>query len=227
MERVKCPYCDSYFIINKDNYKNGYSIHEKNGKYNALKVYHEIVWCTNPECGELILIVQLKEGELAYSRFTSKKTLHDWTLLPENRYMNLPDFIPSIVQEDYKEACLIADLSPKASATLLRRCLQSMIRDFWGINEKNLFLEIEKLQGKIDSDLFSAIHSMRAIANIGAHPEKDISTIIEIESEETKELIGLIEILFKEWYFEREEKKKRLEKIKTISQSKTQKGEII
>ncbi|WP_083803471.1 DUF4145 domain-containing protein [Sagittula stellata] len=57
-----------------------------------------------------------------------------------------PSFIPTPIIEDYTEACRISLLSPKASATLSRRCLQGMIRDFCGIKEKNLFNEIEKLK---------------------------------------------------------------------------------
>jgi hypothetical protein len=50
--------------------------------------------------------------------------------------MPLPDYIPEQIKDDYYEACSILNLSPKASATLARRCLQGMIRDFWGITKK-------------------------------------------------------------------------------------------
>ena len=55
-----------------------------------------------------------------------------WRLIPESDAKVFPDYIPQQIREDYVEASKIKELSPKASATLSRRCLQGMIRDFWG-----------------------------------------------------------------------------------------------
>ena len=54
-----------------------------------------------------------------------------------------PDYIPQTIRSDYEEAHAILNLSPKASATLSRRCLQGMIRDFWGISKARLVDEID------------------------------------------------------------------------------------
>ena len=53
--------------------------------------------------------------------------------MPESDAKPQPEFIPEAIRQDYREACRIRDLSPKASATLARRCLQGMIRDFCAI----------------------------------------------------------------------------------------------
>lgn len=71
--------------------------------------------------------------------------------------------------------------SPKASATLSRRCIQGMIRDRWEVKESTLFHEIDAIKDKIDPRTWAAINSVRQIGNIGAHMEKDIDLIVEID----------------------------------------------
>jgi hypothetical protein len=87
--------------------------------------------------------------------------------------------------------------------------LQGIIRDFWKITKPRLKDEIDALQGQIDSQTWDAIDSVRQIGNIGAHMEKDVNVIIDVEPDEAELLIGLIETLFEDWYVDREEKKKR------------------
>ncbi|MBJ8465631.1 DUF4145 domain-containing protein [Acinetobacter nosocomialis] len=124
--------------------------------------------------------------------------------------------IPEVILNDYEEACLIKDLSPKASATLARRCLQGMIRDFWKVKEKNLFEEIKAIQDKIEPEVWEAIDSIRSLGNIGAHMEKDINIIVDVEPDEAQLLISLLEMLFDEWYIAANERKERLQKIKDL-----------
>lgn len=119
---------------------------------------------------------------------------------PPAAAMYLPDYIPTALRQDYLEAVQIADLSPKASATLARRCLQGMIHDFWGIKEKNLNAEITALKEKIPQKQWDAIDAMRKIGNIGAHMEKDVELIIDVDPDEAKKLLKVIELLFKNWY---------------------------
>ena len=124
---------------------------------------------------------------------------------PQSSAKQYPDYIPMAIREDYEEACAIVNLSPKASATLSRRCLQGMIRDFWEIKESNLAKAIEKLEGKIPAAQWKVVDGVRRIGNIGAHMEKDINLIVDIEPEEAEKLLKLIEHLLKQWYIERHE----------------------
>jgi Domain of unknown function (DUF4145) len=131
------------------------------------------------------------------------------------------EYVPEAIRRDYEEACLIRDLSPKASATLSRRCLQGMIRDFHGVKKKrNLQLEIEAIKTKVDPPIWNAIDGLRKIGNIGAHMEKDVNLIIEVEPEEAEKLIKLNELLFKEWYINREERKKLVQEVADIGKQK-------
>src|SRR5262249_23110992 len=134
-----------------------------------------------------------------------KPALATWTLRPKSNARPFPAYIPTPILDDYNEACLIVIDSPKASATLSRRCLQGMIRDFWGIKDKTLLVEINALQGKIDPTTWAAVDAVRSVGNIGAHMEKDINLIVDVEPEEAQLLIGLIEFLLKDWYVGRHE----------------------
>lgn len=126
-------------------------------------------------------------------------------ILPNSTAKQYPDYIPQAIRDDYSEACSIVNFSPKASATLSRRCLQGMIRDFWGISKPRLIDEINELQDKIHATQWKVIDSIRRIGNIGAHMEKDINLIVDIDPDEAQKLIKLIELLIKDWYIQRHE----------------------
>ena len=129
--------------------------------------------------------------------------------------------IPAPILQDYGEACLIRDLSPKASATLTRRCLQGMIRDFWVISKARLIDEINDLQGKVDGTTWKAIDAVRSIGNIGTHMEKDINVIVDVDPDEANLLLGLIEVLLEEWYIRRHEREEHMQKVIAAAQSKS------
>jgi hypothetical protein len=138
------------------------------------------------------------------------KHLETWNLIPPSNAKVFPDYVPKAIRDDYVEACKIRDLSPKASATLSRRCLQGMIRDFWGIVKPRLIDEIEALKEKTDALTWEAIDSTRKIGNVGAHMEKDINLIVDVDANEANLLIWLIELLVKDWYITRQERQERL-----------------
>src|SRR5690606_24945700 len=89
----------------------------------------------------------------------------EWTLLPESEAKVMPDYVPKPIVEDYQEACRIRYLSPKASATLARRCLQGMIRDFHKISKATLKQEIDALETIVTKDVWDAIHAVRSVGN--------------------------------------------------------------
>lgn len=127
------------------------------------------------------------------------------SIYPKSKAKQFPEFIPASLRQDYEEAYSILDLSPKASATLSRRCLQGMIRDFHGIKGNSLYHEISQLEEIIPASQYKVLHSLRKLGNIGAHFEKDVNLIVKIEANEAEKLIKLIEFLFEKWYIEQKE----------------------
>lgn len=104
-----------------------------------------------------------------------------------------------------------------------------MIRDFCGISLKTLHAEITELGKQVDAgtaprqvseESIAAIDAVRQMGNIGAHFEADINLIIEVDASEALALIGLIELLFKEWYQSRDERQKRLAGLKKMAETK-------
>lgn len=138
-------------------------------------------------------------------------------LLPPSSAIKFPEYIPQSIRADYEEAISILQLSPKASATLSRRCLQGMIRDFWGVRCSTLSQEINSLKNKIPSNHWKAIDALRKIGNIGAHMEKDVNLILDITPEEAEKLLWLIEFLLRGWYVERHESNQLLDHITKIA----------
>lgn len=124
-------------------------------------------------------------------------------IYPKSLAKQFPDYVPQQIRKDYEEAYSIVDLSPKASATLSRRALQGMIRDFYGIQKNSLFDEIEAIEDKINPTEKPVLNNLRQIGNIGAHPEKDINLIVNIEPGEAEKLLKVIEYFMKSWYVNR------------------------
>jgi hypothetical protein len=97
-----------------------------------------------------------------------------------------------------------------------------MIRDYWRIQKNRLVDEIDELKNRVDPLTWDAIDAVRRVGNIGAHMEKDINVIIDVDPEEAAKLIGLIELLIRDWYVVREERKNRLAEIVSLGKAKQQ-----
>lgn len=185
--------------------------------------------CLNTECQKLALTAELRQwiGRPHAQRFGAQ--LQSWQLMPESTAQPQPEYIPAPRREDYYEACRIRELSAKASATLARRCLQGMIRDFCDIAKGTLDAEIKELRERVNAgkapagvtyESVDAIDHVRSVGNIGAHMQKDIDLIIEVEPGEAQALIGLVEMLFSEWYVARHQRQQKLAAIAAIAADK-------
>jgi Domain of unknown function (DUF4145) len=89
--------------------------------------------------------------------------------------------------------------------------------------------EIKELRQRVDTNAapsgvthesVDAIDHVRSIGNVGAHMEKDINLIIDIDPDEAQILIELVEMLFDEWYVARQNRARRLETLKGIAGTK-------
>jgi len=223
----QCPHCNHHATITDSNYREtkfGLSLENADGP----KLLHSFyIVCPNEECKKFTLTSVLFDckygfiqGDLKYYDLVVKKR---WRLVPNSFAKVFPTYIPESIIQDYEEACSIIEESPKASATLSRRCLQGMIRDFWHVNGTTLYKEIESIKDKIDALTWQSIDATRKIGNIGAHMEKDINLIIEVEPKEAFALIKLIEILIKDWYINKHERELMLKEIVNTGEKKTDK----
>ncbi|MGH7260331.1 MAG: DUF4145 domain-containing protein [Nitrospiraceae bacterium] len=218
-----CPHCERDVTISGSRTtSSSHTLSIENLEGRRTLVTRFIV-CPNKECRRFTLTAGLFESKLspAGERFISR--LEEWNLIPNSKAKTFPTYIPKAILDDYREACLIRDLSPKASATLARRCLQGILRDFWQVRPGRLVDEIEQVNGKVDPLAWGAIEAVRKLGNIGAHMEKDINMIVDVDPDEADLMIGLVETLLREWYVAREERKKRMGAIVTAASAKAPK----
>lgn len=236
MKRWTCPYCKHAQILgkNEEDYSSVSGLSHESTLGPICFVIHSIA-CANPECKQLSLAFELRKfgGRVAANNGRPLTMLTDrirvWRLLPSSHAKPQPDYIPSNIVEDYNEACGIVNLSPKASATLARRCLQGMIRNFCGISLRTLGAEITALRKAVDEgrapkgvqdDTVEAIDAIRRIGRHGAHMEMDTDIIVDIDPGEAEALIAIIEMLFEEWYVARHDRAERIAKAVGIAAAK-------
>jgi hypothetical protein len=221
----KCPYCNQNATIgSSDVHESSTTFTIKNAE-GPRELYSFFIVCPNEECKKYTLSVLLFETKrnMTTYEWETGKLIRRFDLIPKSDAKVFPDYVPRVIIEDYEEACLILNDSPKASATLARRCLQGMIRDFWKIKKGRLIDEINAIEELVDPLTWKSIDAIRKIGNIGAHMEKDINLIIDVDPNEARILLQLIEQLIEEWYINRHEKEKRLKAIIDISKDKDDK----
>lgn len=222
-----CPYCGRSTTITDSDVQYFTEHHRVANAMGPHSLQGRFIVCPNSECKKYTFDLWLTKTKIQYGDRKLGDTLNYWRLVPPSNAKIYPDYVPKAIIKDYEEACLILEGSPKASATLSRRCLQSIIRDFWKIkrpeNHKGpwrLKEEIEAIKDKVDPLTWKAIDAVRKIGNIGAHMEEDINLIIEVKPVEAEKLIGLIELLLSDWYINRHERETRLSEITALAAEK-------
>lgn len=195
-----CPFCNACIPLIDETYRyRKVSFDTLNRGYAAMDEEHDALRVEMFKCPSCQKITVKTVGIGAdYPDVTTH--IH-----PKSSAKQFPDFIPQQIREDYEEAYAIVNLSPKASATLSRRALQGMIRDFHGIKKASLFDEIRALEEIVTPSEKTVLDSIRSIGNIGAHPERNINLIVDIEAGEAEKLLKVIEYFMKTWYINKHE----------------------
>lgn len=217
-----CPYCNrDTTIVASNQESNSFDLVISNS-LGEVRLTNYFIVCPNEKCKEATIIAELSKIEYnsQFARWMKKDTIQRWKLKPDSFAKQFPSYVPKALIVDYEESCKIRDLSPKASATLARRCIQGMIRDFWGVQKNRLIDEINAIEDKVDPIIWKSIDSVRKIGNIGAHMEKDIDLIIDVDPNEAQILIEMIEMLIEEWYIHRHERELKLKSIISLSDKK-------
>ena len=188
-----CPFCDRPQTATAEKYSQTTSVFKNmeasDGRF-ALNCIALV--CSNVECGRTTIDAELSHptSDPLSGYLGAGRALKKWRLQPQGTARPLPEYIPVPIREDYYEACLIRDSSPKAAATLIRRAMQGMIRDFCGISKPTLLAEISELKKLVEEDRaprgvsaesVDAIDHVRGLGNIGAHMEKDISIVVDVD----------------------------------------------
>ena len=188
-----CPFCGRDATITEQSIHSDITRLEIANAEGPMALKSIFVVCPNSKCKKFASTLLLAKTRYVTNFGWREEEFHkEWELIPASKAQVLPDYIPQAVRDNYNEACLIASLSPKASATLSRRCLQGILRDFWKVKPGRLVDEIEQIKDKTDPLTWEAIEAVRKVGNIGAHMEKDINLIVDVEPHEADLLIGLM-----------------------------------
>ncbi|MBN1537816.1 MAG: DUF4145 domain-containing protein [Anaerolineales bacterium] len=218
-ERTKCPYCQTMvkFEIPMDNEWNGHTAIIRSPKY-RLKTIHS--QC--PSC--LKFIVSISEIESDDKGYINESLIEKiiWPIT-SSRDPAPPD-VPSHISQDYMEAALVLPISPKASAALSRRCLQSVLREEGKTKAKDLAEQIQEAVPTLPSRIAENLDAIRAIGNFAAHPIKSQVTgnIVEVEVGEAEWNLDVLDALFDHYYVRPvlEQKKRDALNVKLIDAGK-------
>ncbi len=193
---MKCPHCGISM-----HFKSEMHSFVENKYYDDFAVVNlEVGFC--PSCHKPIVIMQTGtfqkyeiDGSVDLAHCSETRIYPIWeknTLLDES--------IPEKYRKLYQESEQVNNVSPRASATLSRYLLQMLLHEELHIHDKNLQLEIEKLEGNnnVPSQLVKILQVMRRVANFGAHPKKSTnsSEIVEVEKGEAEVMLEVIQQLF-------------------------------
>ena len=127
------------------------------------------------------------------------------TILPIDRGRRaLPADVPEAIATEYREAAAILEISPRASAAMCRRCLQSLLGTSGGATAGELAPAIDQViaLGQLPKALADDLDAVRVIGNFAAHPIKSLATgtIVDVEPGEAEWNLELLEHLF-DFYF--------------------------
>lgn len=181
------------------------------------------VVCPNDACCKTMLKIDMFDRTVVKGEWVAGEVVkRSWRLMPRSMARQYDDYVPQAIREDYEEASLILNDSPKAAATLARRALQGIMRDFFCVKPGNLKDEIDAAEtsGKMDSGIVAALHAVRDVGNIGAHMEKDIDLIVPVDPGEAETLLRLIELLIDETYVARNERAGRISSVLKVAEEK-------
>ncbi len=212
-----CPYCNREQTVTEEGRQVAFADLTLPNADGPRRLVSKFVVCPNPECRKFCLIASLHSLEVSNNRSYTGKLLKTWNLVPPSRARSFPVAIPQHILEDYQEACLNVELSPKVAAALSRRCLSAMIRDYWQVQPGSLNDEFRQIRGTVDPLTWEAIESIRQSGMTGTRMEGEGAEILDTEPGEAELLIGLIETLIEDWYLAREERRKRLRQIRKVT----------
>ncbi len=124
-----------------------------------------------------------------------------YPLRPERR---VNEAVIEPYRSEYLEASAALSVSLKASAALSRRCLQTLLRQKGGFEQKDLIDQIDAAVNShnFSSDLAASMDAIRHVGNFAAHPVKNKNTgeITEVEPGEAEWLLETLEQLFDHYF---------------------------
>lgn len=196
---MKCPHCDTYIHPEFDS--TWRPVEYRTKEEFGFKIYYSLC----PACDSAL--VELEEGDLVVKQGYDGEWIKDIgsalnraLIYPVLSKRSVDPSVPDQLASDFKEACMVMNLSPKASAALSRRILQQILQEKFGIKKRNLASEIEEFVSleSIPAYLAEAVDAIRQVGNFAAHAAKNVHSgeIVDVEPGEAEWLLDVIDSLF-------------------------------
>lgn len=148
-----------------------------------------------PMCGRLIMrsLNFQDHGDLGYHNY--------YYIYPPSGGGRLASwFVPREYIEDYTEAIVVLEVSPKASAALSRRCLQNILRQEAKVKHDSLYMEIQEAitSGALPPHISEVLNIFRKLGNTATHPIRNANTgeIVPVDAEEASWCLDVLDMLF-------------------------------
>jgi hypothetical protein len=193
---MKCPNCEVAF-------------HEGEDTWEATSARDEVTtlrrWLTMmtlcPECEEPI--VKLEGRVQLTDQIMVSKVIYPTSAA----HIDVSSDVPDDMRVDYIEATQVLPISPKASAALSRRTLQSILSDK-GYTNWNLSNQIRAVLSETDSykrlplSIEQTVKAVEEFGNFAAHQKTDYTTsqIIDVEPNEAEWCLEIVAALFEHYY---------------------------
>jgi len=189
---MKCPHCQ--VTIHPD-FEKTQLTHKTNPNIGLNERGRHLQWTIShmvcPSCHKAIFSLKGVSGS-AITEFSAIVYPKAGIRLPA------PSEVTPEIADDFNEASTVFADSPKASAALSRRCLQSVLRHL-GFKQHNL---ADAIQAALDATIFPLslaenLDAIRGIGNFAAHPIKgtNATAIAEVEPEEAEWNLDVLEEL--------------------------------
>ncbi len=197
---VTCPHCQVTVQLIGERLK-GIMLtpHHILGDASASKDGYRLDSSVCPGCRQVIVAVEqiaFDDEENAY------EVLAERLLVPPAPERLVPPETPPHIARDYVEAAHVLSVSPKASAALSRRCLQTVLREQGAARQNTLSEQIQAVLPDLPSYIAAQVDAIRVIGNFAAHPIKDTRSgeIVEVEPGEAEWNLDVLDLLFDFYY---------------------------
>lgn len=178
-----------------------------------------LIWGPCPNCEKLSIEI---DHSIINHPFDEKFNIHDVARLypiPAPKNLTAPKEIPDHISRDYNEARAVQTISPRASAALARRCLETMLEE-QDYTEGVLSSKIDALLNETNTDkmlprnLRLTIDAIRNVGVFAAHPKKDIAgKIFDVEVDESEWCLEILELCFDHFYVQPKRDAERIQKL--------------
>lgn len=194
-----CPHCGIMF---SPNWKYAYSdpCTDTDGVSYSVSFWYalKIAQCPAAKCkGETVYFGAMNDLE-GYAEWDATTIIMVAPRLATR--IPLGDAVPESIATDYREACSVLPISPKASAALSRRVLESILIDR-GYETGDLYEKIQQVSSDdvLPQNLIEVIDVVRIVGNASAH-SKNRHGIIAVDPVDAEWLLDIIERFISHFY---------------------------